>query len=314
MANRRTRSAERPLPEEGGEIGRLADLLERLMVRPAVQPQPQRETFKAPEYTGQGDVEFFIRQFEDVAEANGWNHGAALLHLRAKLKESAQDCGQGQTVDAIFTALRSRFGTSVREARTKLSDIRRQPRTTLHEHALEIERLVGLAYPTLPYEHRQEMCMDKFMNTLGNAYLQRHLLAVHTPDLEAAVRAGNEYLQIKNSVANVSLRAIIADEEEEAQQVSPVQAKPTQEPIQLLTQMIGTLTKELTELKQKVNQVPVTHNSMVPPLHASRFPNQPNTCWLCGSTDHWKKDCPRKFRGEVRSNNQRSGNGYSPQQ
>ena len=38
--------------------------------------------------------------------------------------------------------------------------------------------------------------MDSFASTIGNGYLQRHLLAVPSETLEEAVRAGNEYLQI----------------------------------------------------------------------------------------------------------------------
>ena len=70
-------------------------------------------------------------------------------------------------------------------------------KTTLQEHAAEVEKLVNLAHTDLPAEYRTNMLVDVFSATLGNAYLQRHLLAVHAPTLELAVRAGNEFLQIQ---------------------------------------------------------------------------------------------------------------------
>ena len=328
MATRRARSAERVPDPAGDGLDRLANLMERLLAQQAVAPpapvqqppqiiqvpQPARESFKAPEYNGSGDVEFFIRQFTDVANANGWNEGATLLHLRAKLKDVAQDCGQKQSVEAVCNALRSRFGTSVREARTRLNDLKKSYKTSLHEHAVEVEKLVELAYADLPRECKLEMCIDKFTNTLGNAYLQRHLLAIPTPDLESAVRAGNEYLQIKNVQSNPGLRAIIADEEEEAQRVAPVVTNNTQDTMQLI-KLVSQLTQELAEIKSKVNTPPAgppprTDNSLVPRL--------PNVCWICNGSGHWRRDCPKRPRGEQGYNNnynaQRSGNGRSPQQ
>lgn len=43
------------------------------------------------------------------------------------------------------------------------------------------------------------MVLQTFCSTLGNAYLQRHLLAVATTTVEAAVSAENESLQVKMS-------------------------------------------------------------------------------------------------------------------
>ena len=114
MANRRGRSVDR-------EGDRLTEILERLAVRPqlpALAPQ-----FKAPQYNGQGDIEYFISRFEDVSDANGWGDAAALLHLREALKENAEGCGRAPSVLAVYAALRARFGLSPREARSLLSTL-----------------------------------------------------------------------------------------------------------------------------------------------------------------------------------------------
>ena len=58
---------------------------------------------------------------------------------------------------------------------------------------------MNLAYEELPAYHRARMMLDTFSSTLGNAYLQQHLLAINADTLEAAVRAGSEFLQIRAS-------------------------------------------------------------------------------------------------------------------
>ena len=72
------------------EGDRLAEVLERLANRPMMQAPPQ---FKVPQYTGQGDIEYFISRFKEIAEANGWRPVATLLHLGDSLRDSAEDCG-----------------------------------------------------------------------------------------------------------------------------------------------------------------------------------------------------------------------------
>ena len=60
------------------------------------------------------------------------------------------------------------------------------------------------------------MKLETFGSTLGYMPLQRHLLAVHTLTLEDAVRAGNEFLQIKpggEKEGNISVRQVGGERE-----------------------------------------------------------------------------------------------------
>ena len=72
------------------EGDRLTEVLERLAGRPMLPPPVQQ--LRAPQYNGQGEVEYFISRFEEITEVNEWRQGATLLHLRNSLKESAEDC------------------------------------------------------------------------------------------------------------------------------------------------------------------------------------------------------------------------------
>ena len=84
MATRRTRSVDRGATAAGGNhgdmVGRLAQALEG-MTNPG-----RRDAFKTPQFDGTGVVNYFIQQFIDVADANGWQPAAAVLHLREALR------------------------------------------------------------------------------------------------------------------------------------------------------------------------------------------------------------------------------------
>ena len=72
----------------------------------------QKRDFKPPSYSGEGDVELFVSQFEDVADANRWEAMQRTLHLRTQLQGVAQECGRARDYDHIIADLRARFGMS----------------------------------------------------------------------------------------------------------------------------------------------------------------------------------------------------------
>ena len=277
MAARRSRSA-----SAGRATGSADPLLTRLttaLETMAGQSQPAHppKAFKPPQFTGTGDVEYFIGQFVEVAVANEWSDGAALLHLRETLKEGAQDCGRASQVEDIFAALRARYGLTPREARSRLNGLRRDSKTTTHEHATEIERLVEIAYGSLPGTTRVEMAVDIFCSTIGNPYLQRHLLAVPTPTLQEAVKASNEYLQIRpGSTAGGAVRPV-GDPEENC--IAPV-AHPQ---LETLLQTLQQLTKKVDALQSESKQSNKPKRSQA---------EQPEGCWGCKSPEHIRRDCP----------------------
>ena len=48
----------------------MVQAIEALVERQARKPPPAASLFKAPQFDGNGDVEYYMRQFRDVAEAN----------------------------------------------------------------------------------------------------------------------------------------------------------------------------------------------------------------------------------------------------
>ena len=282
-------------------LGRMTELMERMGRAP-----PERRDFVPPQYTGKGDVELFIRHFMDVAGHNDWSRQATLLHLRAALKEEATDCGRAEYIDGIVGALRARYGLTPREARARMVGLKRDARTTLHEHSTTVERLVEVAYPEVPADTRRTMAVDTFSTTIGNGYLQRHLLAVDTPTLEAAVRAGNEYLQIQPGHRTGERQRVTTfddereEQEEEVQRTEQVSA-PVADPMAKMTEALNLLVEKIAQLKPTEPESPHgRHNDMAATLG----------CYYCGELDHYASEC-----WEFPSPNPRPNyRGYSPNQ
>lgn len=276
-------------------LGWLTKVLERMWHAPAAQ---HRVLFEAPKYEGKGDVELFVRQFSDVAQANEWPRAAALLHLRRALKDGATDCGRAETVEGIFNALRARYGLTPMEARAKLVAMRRDSKTTLQEHSTEVERLVEVAYAEIPQDLRRTMSVDIFSSTIGNGYLQRHLLAVPTPTLDEAVKASNEYLQVQTGYRypKQSIHGVEDGREEEEDEPRQPVSTPTRQvagvdPMVELMKVMRALTDKVEALNQP---------QRYPEEREQRMSSQ---CYNCGGTGHWSRDCRRR----------QAPQGFSPQ-
>ena len=260
---------------------------------------PARPHFKSPQFEGNGDLEYFIQQFDLVAEANDWDGPAAFLHLRNELKDKAQDCGKPNTRRGIYAALRARFGFSPREARARLAALRKDYRTSLQEHGAEVARLVNLAYHDLPEYHLGEMMLEVFTNTLGNAYLQRHLLAVGPQSMEEAIRAGNEFLQIKPSGNSPLSKVRVMDEMYWHEEDYPLEGSPEEtnecpdtDQVRLMDgHQTDGLSKTMMALMDCLNHI---KQQLGTEETETRRPGDRVGCWSCGSIGHWIEDCPQR--------------------
>ena len=171
-------------------IGRLAEILEG-----AIQMQAPRDRFKAPRYDGKGDVELFLTQFHDVANANQWNAETAVLNLRLSLEKEATECGRGPDIASVTANLRARFGLTIRQARDRLATLRKEPSQSFHTLGVEVQRLVRLAYPTMAANDQMVIAIESLKRCVENKSLSRHLLAVPADTVEAITTAADEFIQ-----------------------------------------------------------------------------------------------------------------------
>ena len=136
--------------------------------------------------------------------------------------------GSYDTLEEVLEAFHFKYELTVQEARTRLTNLRRDTKLSLTDHATEVKRLVEEAYTDLPRKHRQEMTLDLFCNSLNHACLQRHLLAMKPQSLTEAVQVRNKYLQIRS---NTNPGAMIRQVEEEVvnpELVQVAQSKPSE--------------------------------------------------------------------------------------
>lgn len=135
-----------------------------------------------------------------------------------------------------------------------------------------------LAYPDLPEAHRRHIGLDTFHTTLGNAYLQRVLLAVAPENIESAVRAGNEFLRAKGYTSASQHVRGVTEEEEEPAKVNAIKMMEEQ-----LTQMMAAILK-LTE--KMVNK-----GRYIEPRKGSGERKEQIICWNCEKPCHFKNKC-----------------------
>ena len=178
----------------------------------------------------------------------------------------------------VFANLRARYGLTSIEARVRLAALQKDARTALQEHASEVERLVEVAYQGMDADQRREMALETFASTLNNPSLQRHLLAVATPTLEAAVRAGSEYMQIRPS-QNTSAIRVVDEEIGETDRVNPVTSET------LMGNMMGVLQGLMSQLER----LTTLSESNRPQKEADKTPKK---CWGSHKEGHLRKDCP----------------------
>ena len=148
-----------------------------------------RPETRPPSFSGEGDLKFFIKQFEDVAEANRWMPMQRTLHIRSQLTGDAQGCGHGDSYEEIIEDLHARFGVSRRQARDRLAAFKMKPGQSIYSQATEITRLVEVAFPTLAKADR----------AWESKSIQRHSLAVAPLTIKAAVKVTAEYLAVSGT-------------------------------------------------------------------------------------------------------------------
>ena len=151
-----------------------------------------------------------------------------------------------------------------------------------------------MAYADPPQQHRTGIALDTFSSIVGNAYLQRHLMAVQPTTLEA-VCAGNELLQVPTTRLSVK---VVEDVPEGEAQVTRVDTG-----MQAVLEALSRSTAEIKQLQHPANSRLRTDQSKDgKPKH--------NRCFACNK-GHFKRNCSTLDKNEETPE---SGNFHGRQQ
>jgi len=139
----------------------------------------------------------------------------------------------------------------------QLQGLKRNPKTTLREHATVVERLAQVAYGDLPANGRQSLTLDAFLQSINNLGLKQHLLVAEVVTMERALRLGNAYFQVDSTcrpgttMQQVGADGNVSTSTSPAKTAAHVTTAAADEPTSLTTSLVCELLAELRQLRQQ---------------------------------------------------------------
>jgi len=252
-----------------------------------------RYRLEAPTFTGEEEVEQFIQEFQEVLEIVQWPPRVALLKLRMALRDKAKPYGTGPDIDGIFASLRARFGISAIDARARLQRLRRDPHTTLQEHATTVMKLAQIAFRDLPQVHRERYTFDAFVQSINDLGLHHQLQARGVTTVEGALTVGEAYLLAnhmhRNRVASRQVDAGPSADPSVLKTENPAVAQVTQMTLASKVDQVTDMLAQLVAALVPPNLVDNTRE-LNGPRAQSRGAGQP-FCWTCRRSGHIQKSC-----------------------
>jgi len=235
--------------------------------------------------------EQFIREFQDVATIAEWPAQVRVLQLRACLTGRAKSFALGPDKEHILRALRTRFGLTAEEASDRLQVLRRARRTTLEDHANEVERLAQTAFSHATGPEWKRLVYNAFFRSVNNPDLQRYWMAAKVSSLEEALEMGKAYFQVEElQGARFTAHQVVEDETTTLSnpQVAAATTKSLEQTqLTMLMDMVKGLQATVTELQrgQAGKWAPRVRDD---PTHSSQL-----TCWECGASGYVRRHCPK---------------------
>lgn len=143
----------------------------------------------------------FILQFEDVSDWNKWTYREMGQQLSMALKGDALKLISSLTSDQrrdyfeLKKVLQQRYNPRERTPayKSEFKARRRQRGETLEDFGYSLRRLSHFAYPDHPYEVRDELVVDKFIEGLVDKEMGRHVQFQHPKSLEDAISYAVEF-------------------------------------------------------------------------------------------------------------------------
>ena len=231
--------------------------------------------------------------FEACATLGHWSEEDKAMYLAVSLRGQAQSVlgdlagGVPKKYGELITALNERFSppNQMELHRAQLRERKQRATDSLTELGQSIRRLTNLAYPTAPYDVRETLSKEYFIDALIDSDIRLRIKQSRLAALNDAIRQAVELEAfVKVEEKNKELKGYIRP----VDVTKPEQSKTYKE-LQKLLSRLEELQKEMKELKsQKQDQ-----SARQAGVYRDR---QGAVCPVCGRLGHYGKDCYSKDR------------------
>uniref|UniRef100_A0AAV2M0P6 Gypsy retrotransposon integrase-like protein 1 n=1 Tax=Knipowitschia caucasica TaxID=637954 RepID=A0AAV2M0P6_KNICA len=224
-------------------------------------------------FSGSGNLEAYLAQFELLAAAAGWSGQMKAVQLALSLTEEAAACllllspDERQDYAMLVGALQRRFGVlNLKDSlRCEFKNRVRRPGESLRSLAHEIESLGRRAYSTLPSVIQSELVRDQFVHALTPVELQLHVQLIHPVLLSQALE-----LALERETAFGASKCT------ELMVTAATKVEPEYKPA---------WAEELIHAVKNLAVRPRGADTQSPS-------NLPPSCWGCGKPGHTLRRCP----------------------
>lgn len=248
-------------------------------------------------YRGDVDEDWqdWLDHFKSCAEINGWDNPTKCKFMSVRLKDTAHrvfkdlDDAAKTDWDTLCSTLEKRFKTTKQPQfyKTKFLASRQNPGESPLELGNKIRTLARKAYPTMEAGLRDELARDQFVRSLNNVNMTLKLRHDMPESLDDAIRMAIDWETVEIDVRS-DKESMTSNAKEESKKAEACSASSQE------ASLMSMMSEMLSILKDDREEARRTRK----PSFASRgrgkggFEND-YRCYLCGSDQHLKRNCPR---------------------